>query len=186
MTGRNSSIEILACATTFDSVTSMLQSPSAWLLEHSGNGQSIPCIRAAVAGYVIFCRVCISGKHCLHSELPHGSVMGSRRSNEHSGHCSSLTIRRASSNPLSCCTSASLACVAMGVGGLGSAGRSAEDARGTELGGTASSLCSDMNVRFGEGASVSRTRCRGSRACALRRRVSFSFPRPASIFLVTS
>ena len=46
----------------------------------------------------------------------------------------------------------------MGVGGLGSAELSAEGARGTELGGTASSLCSDMKVRLGEGTLVSRTR----------------------------
>lgn len=174
MTGRNSSKEILAWATIFDSVTSMLQSPSAWSLMHSGNGQSIPCIRAAVAGYVMFCRVCISGRHCLHSELPHGSVIGSRSGKEHCAHCSSLTMRRASSNPLSGCSSASLAGVAIGDSGLGSAELSAEGARGTELSGTASSLCSDMNVRLGEGPSVSRTRCRGSISCALRRRECYS------------
>lgn len=57
---------------------------------------------------------------------------------------------------------------------LGSAVLSVEGARGTELGGTASSLCSDMKVRLGEETSEPRTRCRGNRSCALRRRESYS------------
>jgi hypothetical protein len=70
----------------------------------------------------------------------------------------------------------------MGGGGLGSAGRSAEGARGTELGGTAASLCSDMKVRSDEGPSMSRARYREGRFCALRWREGYSCPRPAAGF----
>lgn len=44
----------------------------------------------------MFSRRCDSGMHFLHKELPHGNVTGSRRGYEHCGHCTNLTICRAS------------------------------------------------------------------------------------------
>jgi hypothetical protein len=44
----------------------------------------------------MFSRRCNSGIHFLHKEFPHGKVTGSRRGYEHCGHCTSLTICRAS------------------------------------------------------------------------------------------